>query len=187
MSGEPQPFPRIAIVLHWLGALLIMGNLAFGLYFVDLPLSPQKLKYFSWHKWAGAVVLPIAGGLLAWRAVRGKAQLPVSMPDWEKQLSRFTHVLLYLFFFVSPLSGWIYSSAAGFQTVLFGVVPVPDLVGKDRELAEALQAVHRWINFVLVAVIALHVIAALKHHFLDRDDVLARMLPFLEPPHSGRR
>ena len=75
MRSDSQPFTLLAIVLHWLAALLILGNLAFGLYFVDLPLSPQKLRYFSWHKWAGAVVLPIAGGLLAWRAVH---RCPVS-------------------------------------------------------------------------------------------------------------
>jgi cytochrome b561 len=104
------------------------------------------------------------------------------MPRWEKQLSRVTQVILYLLLFLAPLSGWLYSSAAGFQTVLFAVWPIPDLIGRDRGLAEALRALHRGINYTLAAVVAIHVIAALKHRFVDRDEVLAYMLPFLRKP-----
>ena len=180
MSAKWRDYSALAITLHWCAALLIIGDFAFGLYFVDLPLSPQKLKFFSWHKWAGALVLPVAAMLLVWRAMHAPSPLPAAMPHWEKQLSKFTHTLLYLFFFLSPVSGWLYSSAAGFQTVLFGAWPIPDLVGRDREIAEALKALHRWINYALAAVVLVHVAAALKHHFIDRDDVLARMLPFLQ-------
>jgi cytochrome b561 len=179
MNRSPSRYGAPAIASHWLLALLIAGNFAFGLYFIDLPFSPQKLKYFSWHKWAGAVVLPLAALLLSWRAWHGEVALPQTMPDWEKQLSRFTHILLYLFFFASPLSGWLYSSAAGFQTVLFGVIPIPDLLERNREVADALKAVHRWINYALAVTVAVHVAAAIKHHFVDRDDVLARMIPLL--------
>lgn len=182
MNRSPSRYGASAIASHWLLALLIAGNFAFGLYFIDLPFSPQKLKYFSWHKWAGAIVLPLAAFLLASRLVRGELRLPEAMPHWEKQLSRFTHVLLYVLFFASPLSGWLYSSATGFQTVLFGVLPIPDLIGKDREAAEALKALHRWLNYALAAVVLVHVAAALKHHFGDRDDVLARMIPLLRKP-----
>jgi cytochrome b561/polyisoprenoid-binding protein YceI len=180
MTRSAARYGAEAIAAHWLLALLIAGNFAFGLYFIDLPFSPQKLKYFSWHKWAGVIVLPLAAGLLASRALRGDVPLPPHMPRWEKQLSRFTHILLYFFFFASPLSGWLYSSATGFQTVLFGVLPIPDAIGKDPQVAEALKALHRWINYVLGAVVAVHVAAAIKHQLVDRDDVLARMVPFLK-------
>ena len=179
MNRSPSRYGAPAIASHWLLALLIAGNFAFGLYFIDLPFSPQKLKYFSWHKWAGALVLPLAAALLAWRALHGEVRLPDAMPHWEKQLSRFTHILLYLFFFASPLSGWLYSSAAGFQTVLFGVLPIPDLIGRDPGTAEALKALHRWTNYALAATVAVHVAAAIKHHWVDRDDVLAQMIPLL--------
>ena len=171
-----------ALASHWLLALLIAGNFAFGLYFIGLPLSPQKLKYFSWHKWIGFGVLPIAAVLVAWRLLHGTVPLPGAMPEWEKRLSRITHLVLYFSFFIVPLSGWLYSSATGFQTVLFGKLPLPDLVGRDPELAEALKAAHRWINYVLAAVVGLHIAGALKHHWIDRDDVLTRMLPFLRRP-----
>jgi cytochrome b561 len=179
MNRSAVRYGAPAIASHWLLALLIAGNFAFGLYFIDLPFSPQKLRYFSWHKWAGAMVLPLAAILLGWRAFHGEHPLPAAMPDWEKQLSRFTHVLLYLFFFTSPLSGWVYSSAAGFQTVLFGVWPIPDLIPRNREIAEALKAVHRWINYALAVTVIVHVAAAIKHHVVDRDDVLVSMIPFL--------
>ena len=177
MNRSPSRYGASAIASHWLLALLIAGNFAFGLYFIELPFSPQKLKYFSWHKWAGALVLPVAAVLLAWRLAHGELALPAAMPNWEIQLSRLTHALLYLLFFASPLSGWLYSSAAGFQTVLFGVLPIPDLIGRGPEAAEALKAMHRWTNYALAALVAVHVLAALKHRFVDRDDVLARMLP----------
>jgi len=104
------------------------------------------------------------------------------MPHWEKRLSRLTQVILYLLLVLAPLSGWLYSSAAGFQTVLFGVLPIPDVVGRDRGLAEALRTLHRGINYTLAAVVAIHALAALKHRFVDRDEVLAYMLPFLRKP-----
>jgi cytochrome b561 len=177
MIGSAPRYGTPAMASHWLLALLIVGNFAFGLYFIDLPFSPEKLRYFAWHKWAGAVVLPLAAGLLAWRLLHGEIPLPAAMPVWEKRLSTFTHALLYAFFFASPLSGWLYSSAAGFQTVLFGALPIPDLVPRDREMAETLKAMHRWVNYALAATVVVHVAAALKHHFIDRDDVLLRMLP----------
>jgi len=78
--------------------------------------------------------------------------------------------------FAIPLSGWLMSSAKGFQTVWFGVLPLPDLLGKDKALGDLLQTVHMGLNFTLVAVLLAHVGAALKHHFIDKDDVLTRML-----------
>jgi cytochrome b561 len=89
--------------------------------------------------------------------------------------------LLYVLFFAAPLTGWLFSSAAGFQTVYLGLLPIPDLLEKNREVADVLRATHRWINYAMAAVIAGHALAALKHHFVDRDDVLTRMLPFLRP------
>lgn len=180
MNRSAPGYGAPAIASHWLLALLIAGNFAFALYFIDLPFSPQKLRYFAWHKWAGAIVLPLVAVLLGWRAIHGEVTLPSHMPRWETRLSRTTHFLLYLFFLAVPISGWLYSSAAGFQTVLFGRIPIPDLLPRDPELAEGLKAAHRWINYALAATVAFHVAGALKHHFIDHDDVLSRMLPLLK-------
>ena len=104
---------------------------------------------------------------------------------WQRRAAEATHVLLYLLMLVVPLSGWLMSSAKGFQTVWFGVLPLPDLVGKDKALGDLLQEVHEVLNFTLAGLVLAHLGAALKHHFIDRDDVLARMLPFLSRPATG--
>lgn len=178
MSAAPQRYTPAAIAFHWILAVLIIGNLAFGLTIVDLPLSPQKLRYFSWHKWTGVTIFLIASARLLWRLSHPAPALPATMKPWERRLAHAVHVLLYALFFAAPLTGWLFSSAAGFQTVYLGVLPIPDLLAKNKEVAEVLKVAHHWINYTLGAVIVVHAAAALKHHFVDRDDVLARMLPF---------
>ena len=178
---SPAGYTRTAIALHWVLAALIVFNLGFGLYTVDLPLSPQKLKLFSWHKWIGVTVFALAAARLLWRLGHPPPSLPDAMKGWERRLAGGAHALLYVLFLAAPLTGWLFSSAAGFQTVYLGLVPIPDLLEKNREAADVLRFSHRWINYTMAAVIAGHAFAALKHHFVDRDDVLVRMLPFLRP------
>jgi cytochrome b561 len=175
-------YTAAAIALHWIVAALILFNLGFGLYTVGLPLSPQKLRFFSWHKWIGTTVFILAAARLLWRTRHPAPPYPASMRPWEARLASLTHALLYVLFFSAPLTGWLFSSASGFQTVYLGVLPIPDLLAKDKALADALRLAHRSINYTMAAVIVLHVAAALKHHFIDRDDVLARMLPFSRRP-----
>ena len=180
----PDRYGPAAISLHWIAAALILFNLAFGLYLVDLPLSPQKLRYFSYHKWIGVTVLLLSAARLSWRLTHPAPPLPAAMRPWERRAAHASHALLYVLFFAAPLSGWLFSSANGFQTVYLGVLPIPDLLAKNKELADVLKIAHHWINYTMAAVIALHAAAALKHHFVDRDDVLTRMLPRLRklPP-----
>jgi cytochrome b561 len=144
---------------------------------VGLPLSPQKLRYFSYHKWIGVTIFLLSAGRLLWRLSHPAPLLPAAMKPWERRAAHASHALLYILFFAAPLSGWLFSSASGFQTVYLGMLPIPDLLAKNKEVAEVLRIAHHWINYALAAVIAVHAAAALKHHFHDRDDVLARMLP----------
>ena len=95
----------------------------------------------------------------------------------ERFLAIAAHRLLYLLMFAIPLSGWLMSSAEGVQTVYFGVLPIPNLIGKDEDLGELLETLHSGLNLALAGLLVVHVAAALKHHFVDRDDVLTRMLP----------
>lgn len=169
-----------AIGLHWVAAALIFGNLAFGLYMVDLPLSPAKLKYYSWHKWAGVTIFLLSAARLLWRLAHPSPALPSSMAAWQRTAANASHHVLYLLFFASPLSGWLFSSAAGFQTVYFGVLPLPDLLTRNEDVANVLKLVHRTCNYTLASLVVLHAAAAIKHQVVDRDDVLARMLPFLK-------
>jgi cytochrome b561 len=176
------PYTGPAIALHWIVALLILANLAFGLYVSGLAVSPAKLRYISWHKWVGVTVFILAAARLAWRLRHPAPALPLTMPGWEVRAARASHLLLYVLFFSAPLTGWLYSSAAGFQTVYLGMLPIPDLLPKDRVTADVLKVVHRWVNYTMAGMIALHAAAAIKHHVHDRDDVLVRMLPFLKRP-----
>ncbi|HET7832735.1 MAG TPA: cytochrome b [Gallionella sp.] len=175
----PAHYTRTAITLHWAVALLIFATFPLGLYMADLPLSPLKLRLFSYHKWIGVSIFLLAVMRVAWRATHRPPPLIDSMPRWEKLAAEAVHYLLYLLIFIIPLSGWLMSSAKGVQTVYFGVLPLPDLLPKNKELAEALTEVHESLNFFMAGLVVLHVAGALKHHFIERDDTLTRMLPFL--------
>jgi cytochrome b561 len=176
-TAAPARYTPAAIALHWTIAALIIANLCFGLYMTGLALSPQKLKYLSWHKWVGVTIFLLAAARLLWRLGHRPPALPDAMAPWERNVAEITHKLLYVLFFAAPLTGWLFSSAAGFQTVYLGVLPLPDLLGKNKELSDSLKWAHRWINYTMAAVVVLHAAAALKHHFIDRDEVLRRMLP----------
>lgn len=182
MPTETARYTRTAIALHWLIALLIFAAFPVGLYMVDLPLSPQKLQLYSWHKWAGIAVLALTLVRLLWRATHRPPALPASMTRIEQIAAHGAHHLLYLLMIAVPLAGWLYSSARGFQTVWFGVVPLPDLVPKDAALAAVLKNAHQWMAWAMALIVVAHAGAAIKHHLLARDGILARMLPFLKSP-----
>jgi cytochrome b561 len=173
-------YTSTAIVLHWLVFVLIACGFALAMTMVDLPLSPQKLKYFSWHKWIGVTVFMLALMRVAWRLTHPAPPLPPAMPDWQRRAAAVSHLLLYLFILVIPVTGWLYSSATGVPTVYLGLLPLPDLLAKDKALAELLKFVHVTLNYTMLTVIFIHAAAALKHHFQNRDDVLARMLPWVK-------
>jgi cytochrome b561 len=171
-------YTATAIGLHWLMVLLIVTLFSVGLYMSDLPLSPWKLKVFSWHKWAGVTAFLLALARILWRATHRPPALPIAMPRWQQLAAHGGHALLYLLMFAIPLSGWLMSSAKGFQTVYFGVLPIPDLLAKNKDLGNLLLTVHQTLNWIMAAVVAGHAGAAFVHHFVDHDDVLMRMLPF---------
>lgn len=164
-----------AIVLHWAVALLIFVAFPLGLYMSDLPLSPERLRLFSYHKWIGVTVFLLVGIRLVWRLTHAVPPLPEGIARWQQRASAVVHGLMYVLMIAIPLSGWLMSSAKGFQTVWFGVLPLPDLIGKDKALGELLEEVHETLNFSLLALVILHVAAALQHHWLERRPFLQRM------------
>ena len=168
-------YTAVAKGLHWLMAVMILGLLALGIYMSDLPLSPQKLQLYSWHKWAGVTVFLLVWLRLAWRVTHRPPALPEAMAPLMRLAAHAGHAALYVLMIVIPLSGWLMSSAKGFQTVWFGVLPIPDLVGRDKALGDLLQEVHEALNVLLMLTLAGHVAAALWHHFILKDDTLRRM------------
>lgn len=178
--NSPARYSSVAIVLHWVLALGLIGMLAVGTYMADLPFSPTRLKLYNWHKWAGITILTLSALRLLWRVTHKPPPLPVvittAMPAWQHWAHHGTHIALYALFFIVPLIGWAYSSAAGFPIVVFGVLPLPDLLAVDKDLAVLIKPFHRFAAWALAGLIVLHVAAALKHQLIDRDGLVNRML-----------
>lgn len=181
---HPKPFVTtvthytpLAISLHWLMALLIFAGWGLGTYMHDLPLSPQKLRYFSWHKWMGVTVFLLAIVRVGWLATHRAPPPPSNSPRWQTRAARVNHVLLYLLMFIIPVSGWLMSSAKGVPTVYLGVLQLPDLLAKNKELGDRLAEVHELLAYGLAILVAIHIAAALKHQFIDHDGLIGRMLP----------
>jgi cytochrome b561 len=183
MAAPAEPrYGLVAMALHWLLALTIVGTFSVGLYMHDLPFSVTRVKLFNWHKWAGITILVLSALRLLWRLSHRPPPLPApllaAMPRWQQGAHHGTHRAMYLLFFAVPLFGWAYSSAVGLQIVWFGVLPLPDLMSLDKELGNGvLKPLHRASAFLLGGLVVLHVAAALKHQFVDRDGLLSRMWP----------
>ena len=179
--AEVQRYTRTAISLHWLIALLIACAFTLGLIMSDMPgLSMTKLKYFSWHKWLGVTIFLLALLRVVWRLTHPTPPLMDGMPVWQRRAAVWTHRLLYALIIVIPLTGYFYSLAAGVPVVYLGIIPLPVLIGKNAVLKEVLGDAHSILNFSMAGLVALHVLGALKHQFIDHDGTLARMLPFLQ-------
>jgi cytochrome b561 len=168
-------YTRTAIQLHWLVAGLIACAFSVGWFMMPLPVSPLRLELVNWHKWIGISVLLLAVLRILWR-LRHSAPELLPMPRWQRQLAHGLHGMLYVLLFAMPISGWLSSNAAGYPVVYFGVVRLPTLVGKDKGLSQALHEVHHLIGWLLLLSFGLHLLAVVKHHFIDRDATLSRML-----------
>ncbi len=177
----PQPAERYtntAILLHWLIAILIISAFCLGVTMTNIPgLTPTKLKYFSWHKWIGITVLALACLRLLWRLTHKAPPHPASMSDTHVKLVSLMHGLLYILIFAIPVSGYFYSLAAGVPVVYLGMFPLPVLIDPNPELKPVLKLVHYCLNVTLLAAFILHVLGALKHHFIDQDGIFKRMMP----------
>jgi cytochrome b561 len=133
VNPNPSPstgFSLMAVVLHWLLAAALIAMFTVGYYMEDLPVSHERLKLFNWHKWAGICILTLSVWRLVWRLTHRppplSADIQRSMPAWQHHAHYLTQYSMYALFFIVPLAGWAYSSAAGYPVVVFGVLPLPD-------------------------------------------------------------
>lgn len=172
----------VSKTLHWLIVLLIIMQWVIIERANALPMGNDKVFVIGMHKSWGITILALALIRLVWRWLNPVPSLEGRAKGWERGLAHLSHVLLYGLIIAMPLSGWLMSSARNFSVSWFGVVQLPDLVSPDKALYERLNDLHHTLFAVLLGVAALHVAGALKHHFIDRNDVLKRMLPF-----GGRR
>jgi cytochrome b561 len=172
-------YTKTAMLLHWLTALLIISAFTLGLIMTAIPgFSPTKLRYFSWHKWLGVTVLAIAALRLLWRLFNKPPPPLASIPAWQHLAAEAMHVALYVFIFAVPVSGYLFTLSAGVPVRYLNLVQLPVFMGPNPEWKPVLREIHYWLNMSMAAAVALHVAAALKHHFIDRDSILTRMLPF---------
>ncbi len=179
-SSSRAQYSRSAIGLHWLIALLMVCGFYLGWIMTDIPgITPTKLKYFSWHKWIGVTVFALAVIRVLWRVRHKAPSMPRRISAWQRGVAHLVHFLLYALMIMIPMSGYLYSSAAGIQVVYLGIVPLPTIIGPNPALKVALGFVHIYLNYTLLALAAMHLMAALKHQFVDHDGLLARMIPFL--------
>ncbi len=178
LRNPTESYGIIAQVLHWLVAVLVFAQIGIGLYAANLPVSLARLQWLSRHKSLGLAILALVLLRLGWRAWNPPPELPVSMPRWERRAALATHRLFYLLLILAPLAGWLYASAAGLSVNWFDLFQVPDLVSKDRQLAELFKALHIGLVALLGSLVAVHVGAALRHRLFLRDGVMHRMLPW---------
>lgn len=176
-TESQQGYGASAKILHWLTALLMAGSFILAFIMVELPIGPLKIDLYNWHKTIGLTILGVAVLRLAWRLRHPAPPLPAGMAPWERLAAQATHVALYLFLFSQPLVGLIMSWASGFPTILFDSFTLPNPIGANQNVYDALSAVHFWSAWAILALIAVHAGAALRHHFVKKDDVLRRMLP----------
>jgi cytochrome b561 len=169
---------HVSQLLHWLIVVLIIVQVILANIAEDLPLGMKKLAMYARHKSVGITILALAVIRLIWRWANPTPELPTTLKPYERTLAGLTHFGLYLLLFAMPLSGWMMTSARGFPASWFGFFQLPDLVPKNDALYQAMLQTHHILALVLYAIVFLHVAAALKHHFILKDDVLRRMLPF---------
>lgn len=183
MATTPTRYGTVAMILHWLIALSIIGLLIVGKYMVDLPRTdPDRFTLFQLHKSFGLSVLVLSFLRVGWRLANPPPALPAGMAPWERWAATLTHLAFYALIIVLPLSGWATasSSTSGVPTLWFGLFEVPSMPGipADRGVHEQAEEVHELLGNIMIGLLLLHVGAALKHHFWDGDTVLKRMLPF---------
>lgn len=191
MSAQSaERYSNVAIALHWLIAVMIIGQIAGGFYMHNLPREQAELKFelFQLHKSFGITVLLLTLFRIGWRLTHKPPALPVKMAGWEKLLARGAHLGFYALLLALPLVGWAVVSssplAGSVQTYLFGVIHWPHLpffegVEDRKGLSHDFGELHEYLAFTMIGLIGLHVAAALKHQLIDRDEVLSHMLPFL--------
>jgi cytochrome b561 len=179
IRNTPARWGSVAQLIHWVIVVLIVTQFVLAYSSQSLPLGMAKLAMLARHKSWGITILALAIIRLVWRLVnRESPPLPNTLKPWERAAAHVTHYGLYALLFAMPLTGWAMSSARQFPVSWFNLVQLPDFVAANRPLYDVLHSVHMWLSWALIAVAVLHIGAALKHHFVLKDTVLKRMLPF---------
>lgn len=169
-------YGSVARFFHWLVALLVVGQLLGGFYAADFAEQSMKGLLFFWHKSLGLTILWLMLLRVIWRFKNIQPGYEARVPLWQRFAARLVHLFLYLLLLGLPINGWILSTAAGYPPSYFGLFTVgfPG-IPVDKALAETMSSVHEILAWIIIGLVTLHILAALKHHFIHRDNVLRRM------------
>ena len=192
-----QRYTKVAIILHWLIAIAIFGLFALGWYMADLPkdapkatsfdlfdlglytiqfpeaISPRSF-YFNLHKSFGVTVFVLILLRVYWRVTHKSPALPASIIGWQRTAANASHHLLYLLMVLMPLAGLIMATYSKYGIKWFGVSLIK---GLDNEALRLIfKEAHETIGVILISLIIIHVLAALKHKFIDKDEVMQRII-----------
>ena len=176
-----QTYGATSQILHWLVAFFVFAMLALG-WGREIAPGAWRPAMIDLHKSIGFCILCLMMIRTAWRLYRGAPRLPEGMGKLSAYAAAAVHALLYGFLLLMPVSGWLMLSAAGRPAQIFGL-DLPALMEKDRNLLPFFKELHEIAAYGLSALIALHVLAALYHHYIRKDDILRRMLPFIKRGH----
>ena len=175
-----EKFSFTTRLLHWAIDAFLLIQIPLAWYMTDLPLGPDKFEKYALHKSFGMVLFSLAVARLIWAILGKRPSLPPATKRYEKILAKATQGLLYLLVIVMPISGWVMSSAANVPVTVFGFIALPNLVEPNEQLMESMHNVHEVQSIVLLTLVTVHLLAGLKHHFMDRDNVLYSMLPLVK-------
>lgn len=175
MPDTRERFSPFTVAFHWAIALTIIGLIAVGIYMVDLPRGEWRSTLFGWHKVIGTTVLMIAAMRILWRWRNGLPVPASAYPEWQHRLANATHVVLLVATIALPVTGAIYSYTGGHPVPVLGLFELKSET-KYPVLFDTFKFIHGWAGWILAGIVALHVTGALKHHLVDRDGTLRRML-----------
>jgi cytochrome b561 len=177
-ASAAERYTQLAVWLHWLLALALFGQIGLGLYMADIPKgTPERAWYFNLHKSIGLTLFAFILLRLWWRSLNSPPPLPGTMPTWERKVARANHIILYVCMLVMPVSGFIASNFTKYGVKFFGLFQIGPWGWDDKAIYSVFNGLHETTGTLFIALITIHVLAALKHWLLDRDRVLQRMLP----------
>lgn len=178
IKNTKYSYGSVTKFLHWLIFFLVLGMLLVGFFMDDIGDKGLKSQVIMLHKLTGLTVLSLMIFRLIWALMNPKPQLPNGSKRWERIAEYAGHGLLYLLLIAMPLSGWLMVSAAGKPPTFFNLfaIPMPGVAGNDtlKHLGDSLHTIIAW---TIIVIVSLHILAALRHHFFEKDDILLRMLP----------
>jgi len=176
LRNDEIQYGSVAKWFHWLIAFAVITLLIVGLLMGDFE-KPFRFTVYNIHKLVGLTVLTLMIMRIIWTFNNTRPPMPLTTPTWERFAARSVHLLLYVTVLLMPISGWIMSTAAGHSPMLGSLaLPMPGVI-EDKALAKLTNQIHSTLGWTIIGLVSLHTLAAIKHHFIDKDNVLKRMLP----------